>query len=163
MESRPADMPDRIAAVVGILYLLAAVGYRVSARLLSPSRVLAPLFDSLPGALGGAVIYAAWTGLRTRRQGAWGLVLSGLAGAVLAALLRARIAGGMGGAVPGEVAVGFGGIGRQVYPLLCDLSAIVILFALFLAAVAPGIRPDAAQPPRSARRKAAPAAEDPDA
>ena len=124
----PRRVRNRTAAVAGLLYLGGAVVYRVAAQLETPIPALAPLYTTLPGGLAGAVLYAAWTGLRARRQSPWSLALSAAVGVIIVWLIgRTRLAAG-----PGSAAA--------AWEMICDLSAVTILFALFMSATLPFAR-----------------------
>ena len=134
MSPRPRVLLQRVAAMVGIGYLALAI----TPRLLSAAGIELPLasfYWSLPGALFGCSAYAAWTGLRARPQSVLGMVTSGAMGLLLSGIVVLRL--------PVTIrplatsAEGFSFFGRAVYGVLCDLSAIVFLFALFVAAYAP--------------------------
>ena len=130
---------NQLVTGVASLYLIGAVGYRVFSKLGVSIEWLAPLFYSLPGGLAGATLYAAWTGMRGRRQTRWAMAISGALGVIAAPLLEARLMAWLGSrATPGAGNSLF--FGRAVTELLCDLSAIVILFALFLSVSAPFAR-----------------------
>jgi hypothetical protein len=126
---------ERVAGLVGAGYLICALLPRV----LSTAGVLLPLasfYWSLPGALLGCVVYAAWTGLRGRRQGVLGMVASGAAGVLASGFLIVRLPLTIRPfAAAGSSSVSF--FGAATYGVLCDLSAIVFLFALFLVAYLP--------------------------
>ena len=140
---------NQLVTVAASLYLAGAVGYRVASKLGFPIDALAPLFSSLPGGLAGAILYAAWTGLRKRRQTRWAMAWSGALGVILAQLLEGPIIRYLGTRVGGGMAGGYAFFGRAVTELICDLSAIVILFALFLSVSAPFARRRAATPASS--------------
>ena len=122
-------------AAAGLIYLGGAVAYRVASRLDVTWPVLSPLYHALPGGLVGAVLYAAWTGLRGRRQSLMSLALSAAASVVATAValpalwtrMAAGTSSGPDGVPPGWV-------------LVCDLSAITILFALFMSISLPFTR-----------------------
>ena len=137
--SRPRVVLHRVATLVGVGYLVCAI----TPRLLSSVGVELPLasfYWSLPGALLGCATYAAWTGLRGRAQNVLGLVTSGAVGLLLTGIVVVRLPLTIRplGSGPFE---GFSFFGRAAYGVLCDLSAIVFLFALFLAAYAPAAPP----------------------
>jgi len=141
MSPRPRFQLERVAGLVGAGYLILAL----LPRILSTAGVFLPLasfYWSLPGALVGCVAYAAWTGLRGRGQGIIGMVLSGAAGVVLSGFLIVRLPVTIR-PFAGDGATGFSFFGAATYGVLCDLSAIVFLFALFLVAYlpAPSVRP----------------------
>ena len=135
MSSRPWFQLERVAGLVGAGYLVLALLPRV----LSTAGVLVPLasfYWSLPGALLGCVVYAAWTGLRGRGQGVLGMVGSGATGVLASGFLIVRLPVTIRPfAVAGSPASSF--FGAATYGMLCDLSAIVFLFALFLVAYLP--------------------------
>jgi len=141
MSLRPRVQLERVAGLVGAGYLICALLPRV----LSTAGVQLPLasfYWSLPGALLGCVSYAAWTGLRGRVQGVLGMVASGAAGVLASGFLIVRLPVTIRPfAVSGSSPVSF--FGAATYGVLCDLSAIVFLFALFLVAYlpAPAARP----------------------
>ena len=132
---------ERVAGLVGAGYLICALLPRV----LSTAGVVLPLasfYWSLPGALLGCVAYAAWTGFRGRGQGVLGMVASGAAGILASGFLIVRLPVTIRPfAATGSSAISF--FGAATYGMLCDLSAIVFLFALFLVAYLPAssVRP----------------------
>lgn len=142
---------NQLITLLASLYLIGAVGYRVASKLGFTVDILAPLFLSLPGGLAGATLYAAWTGLRGRRQTRWGMGVSGALGVILFELLETRLVAYLSTRVTPGSAGGYFFFGRAVTELICDLSAIVILFALFLSVSAPFARrralPSAGNPP----------------
>lgn len=136
--SRPRIVLQRVATLVGVGYLVCAI----TPRILSSVGVELPLasfYWSLPGALLGCVTYAAWTGLRGRPQNVLGIVISGAAGLLLAGIAIVRLPVTIRPLASGSP--GFSFFGRAAYGVLCDLSAIVFLFALFLAAYVPAAPP----------------------
>ncbi len=137
MKAEPPIVASRVASIVGSAYLGGAVGYRVASKLGFPIDLLSPLFYTLPGALAGATVYAAWTGLRNRHQNAAEMVISGTVGVVLALVVEARLPSILSAVFPRGGAGGTGFFGIAVYELLCDLSAIAFLCALLLAGFAP--------------------------
>jgi len=139
MKTRMPVALDRVAEYLGVAYLLGAVGYRLSSLFRAWVEPLAPLYFSLPGALAGSTLYSAWTGLRGRRQSATALVAWGAAGVVVAWVAQARWEASLP-FLPPAGARGLDALGMDFYRLLCDLSGIVFLFSLFLAAWAPGAR-----------------------
>ena len=143
MNGRPRIVWQRVAALVGAGYLACAVVSRLlsSAGVLVP---LAPFYWSLPGALAGCAAYAAWTGLRDRPQSVLPMVLAGAAGVLLSGLTVVRLPVTIR---PFGGAAGFSFMGAQAYATLCDLSAIVFLFALFLAAYVPAAPPGSLEHP----------------
>ena len=120
---------NRSAAIAALLYLGGAVVYRVASRLDTPIPALAPLYTTLPGGLAGAVLYAAWTGLRGRRQSPWSLALAAAVGvAIVWVVARSQPALSQGPTHP------------PAWEMVCDLSAVTILFALFMSATLPFAR-----------------------
>lgn len=141
MSGEPRVVWRRVAALVGTGYLACAI----VPRLLSSVGFFLPLasfYWSLPGALLGATVYAAWTGLRGRTQGILPMVVAGMAGVLLTGVLVVRLPATIRPFAPNG-AGGFSFLGASVYGMLCDLSAIVFLFALFLAAYVPAAPPGA--------------------
>jgi hypothetical protein len=134
---------ERVAAFVGIGYLICAL----LPRLLSSAGVLVPLaafYWSLPGALLGGVTYASWTGFRGRAQSVLGMVIAGAIGVLLTGVAVVRLPVTIRPfAQGGSAGVSF--FGGAAYEVLCDLSAIVFLFALFLAAYVPAAPPAPAE------------------
>lgn len=122
-------------AAAGLVYLGGAVAYRVASRLDLEWAFLSPLYHALPGGLAGGVLYAAWTGLRGRRQSLMSLALSAAAGLVAAALAMPALWSWMAArdAAPGPGA-------PAAWELVCDLSAITLLFALFMSISLPFTR-----------------------
>ena len=141
MSQRPI-LFNRVARYVTIGYLFCAI----APRLLSSVGVLplASFYWSLPGALLGSVAYAAWTGLRDRRQSILGLTLSGAAGVLLSGTAILRLPATIR-PLPSSAADGVSFFGTAVYGTLCDLSAIVFLFAIAMAAFVPAGRPGFSQ------------------
>jgi hypothetical protein len=140
-------MIERIARYVAIGYLVLAV----TPRLLTGLGVQVPLasfYWSLPAALLGTAAYASWLAIRGKSQRVSGMVLAGMAGVLLggAALLRLPVTIRPLTQLPNDAWAFFG---TAVYLTVCDLSAIVFLFALFLAAFVPLTR--ARWTPRGAR------------
>jgi len=140
---------NQSVALVALLYLAAAVGYRVASRLDVALPALAPLYHALPGALGGAVLYVAWTGLRGRRQGVSGLALAAAIGVIVLGLVKAPVLGMLASARNPDTADRFAVMVPAAWEMICDLSAITTLFALFMSVSLP-----------FHRRRAAPAAAD---
>jgi len=137
---------NQLVTLVASIYLVGAVGYRVDSRLGLSIEPLAPLFFSLPGGLAGATLYAAWTGLRGRRQTRWRMSIAAALGIVAIELLEGPLMNYLGTrGTPGMMG-GYAFFGRAVTELVCDLSAIVILFALFLSVSAPFARRRAVTP-----------------
>ena len=130
---------NQLVTWVATLYLIGAVTYRITSKLGVSIEPLAPLFYSLPGGLAGATLYAAWTGLRGRRQTRWGMAVSGALGVIVIELLEARLMSWLGTRTQASTG-GYAFFGRAATELVCDLSAIVILFALFLSVSAPFAR-----------------------
>lgn len=131
----PSIVLHRVATYVGAGYLAGAIGHRLfsGVRLVEP---LAPLFWSLPGALAGCALYAAWTGLRNRPQSALGMLSTGAVGMGLGGFAIRRLPAAIQALWPrSHDAFVFNA--TAFYETLCDLSAIVFLFALFLAAFVP--------------------------
>ena len=116
-------------AAAGLIYLGGAVAYRVASRLDVTWPVLSPLYHTLPGGLAGGVLYAAWTGLRGRRQSLMSLALSAAAGVVVAAVALPALWSAMAPAAAGP---GVSSV-PPAWDLVCDLSAITTLFALFMS------------------------------
>lgn len=145
MSQHPPIVLERVAVLVGIGYLVLAIG----SRLLSSMGVFLPLgqaYWSLPGALIGCAAYAGWTGLRDRGQSALGMVLAGMAGVLAIGVFITRLPATIRPFSPSG-GPGWSFFGAAVYGVLCDLSAIVFLFALFLAAYVSG-RPAGIPVPR---------------
>src|SRR5262245_12414854 len=118
-----------LVALAVALYLGGAVVYRAATQLGFAMPGLAPLYHSLPGGLVGGVLYAAWTGLRGRRQTIGALGLSAAAGVIAARLLEAPLMSYLGSLGPPGADPAFG---RTAWEMVCDLSAVTILFALFM-------------------------------
>ena len=147
---RPAPIVlSRVAAIVGTGYLAGAVAHRLlpHSKFFEP---FAPLYWSIPGALAGAALYAAWTGLRGRPQDTLGMALSGTVGVVLTGLAVRRLPDMTRALFPGSADHALF-LATAFYETLCDVSAIVFLFALFLAAFVPSARlsPPPDQGPRA--------------
>lgn len=139
MSPLPRVALQRVATLVGTGYLVVAILPRVFSAF-GVELPLASFYWSLPGALIGCVTYAAWTGLRGRPQSVLGMVVGGALGLIASGAVVLRLPATIR---PLSAAMdGFSFFGRAVYGVLCDLSAIVFLFALFLAAYAPAVRPD---------------------
>lgn len=119
-------------AAVGLVYLGGAVAYRVASRFEVQWPSLSLLYHALPGGLAGGVLYAAWTGLRGRRQSLLSLALAAAAGVVAAALALPALWSAMG--ADGEPGT------PLAWELVCDLSAITLLFALFMSILLPFTR-----------------------
>lgn len=137
MRLGPRVTLERVAVLVGTGYLACAI----TPRLLSSAGIdlpLASFYWSLPGALLGCGAYAAVTGLRGRRQSALGLVASGAIGLLLSGIVVLRLPVTIRPLA--STIDGFSFFGRAAYGVLCDLSAIVFLFALFLTAYVPHAR-----------------------
>src|SRR5262245_47121874 len=111
----------RVAGYVTVGYLICAILPRLFSRL-SVIAPLAAFYWSLPGALLGSAVYAAWTGFRGRRQSRLGIVIGGAVGVLVSGFAIARLPAG---AQPFPGPRGDPGLGAAVYALLCDLSAIV--------------------------------------
>ena len=119
-------------AAAGLVYLGGAVAYRVASRFEVHWPILSLVYHALPGGLAAGVLYAAWTGLRGRRQSLMSLALSAAAGVVAAALVLPALWSAVGAD---------GGPGAPpAWELVCDLSAITLLFALFMSILLPFTR-----------------------
>lgn len=137
MRSRSSVVIERIAGYAAIGYLVLAV----APRLLLGLGVHVPLaffYWSLPGALAGAALYASWFAARGRSQRASGMVLAGLTGILLAGAALFRLPALL--PFPGMPKDPWAFLSSAVYATICDLSAIVFLFALFLTAFVPVAR-----------------------
>lgn len=137
MSPLPRVALQRVATLVGTGYLVLAILPRVLSAF-GVELPLASFYWSLPGALIGCVTYAAWTGLRARPQSVLGMVGGGALGILVSGAIVLRLPATI--RPLSSTMDGFSFFGRAVYGVLCDLSAIVFLFALFLAAYAPAVR-----------------------
>jgi len=140
MKPSALERRNQLVTLAASIYLIGAVGYRVASRLGFPIEPLSHLFFSLPGGLAGATLYAAWTGLRGRRQTRWRMAIAAALGIVVIELLERPLINYLGTRGASGMAGGYAFFGRAVTELVCDLSAIVILFALFLSVSAPFAR-----------------------
>lgn len=135
MRTRRPVLIECVAGYVAIGYLVLAVAPRLLAGI-GLHVPLASFYWSLPGALAGAAAYAAWFALRGASQRVSGMVLAGAIGILLTgvALLRLPATIRPLSEIPNDARAFFG---TAIYATMCDLSAIVFLFALFLTAFVP--------------------------
>jgi hypothetical protein len=131
MKTSKRRLRDLSAALAAVLYLSAAVGYRVASRLDVALPALAPLYHALPGGLAGAALYVAWTGLRGRQQELSSLTLAAGLGAIVIGLVKGPALAMLASVRSPDTTV------PAAWEMICDLSAITILFALLMSASLP--------------------------